>query len=59
MDSKDTTSAYFPLAQEGTEGHQMWPIDDDCIIIGENGRDEETLWVNADYGHVSERPSSV
>ena len=37
MDSKDTTSAYFPLAQEGTEGHQMWPIDDDdCIIIGED-----------------------
>ena len=42
MDSKDTTSAYFPLAQEGTEGHQMWPIDDDdCIIIG-----EETLCFN-------------
>ena len=53
MDSKDTTSADLPLAQEGTGGHEMWPIDDDCIIIGENGRDELTLYFNLRNGVCS------
>ena len=41
------------MPQEGTGGHEMWPIDDDCIIIGENGRDELTLYFNLRNGVCS------
>ena len=44
MDSINST-------QEGTGSHDMWPIDDDGIIIGEGGAsggigDETAIWVD-------------
>ena len=35
MDSNNSTPPDLPLPQEGTGGHDMWPIDDEGIIIGE------------------------
>ena len=49
MNSNNSTPPDLPLPQEGTGGHDMWPIDDDGIIIGEGGAsggigDDDSNW---------------
>ena len=37
MDSNNSTPPDLPLPQEGTWGHDLWPIDDGGILIAKNG----------------------